>query len=66
MKFFKQFVVMPTRKLLMLYYIVLKLLSGTNLTLKVDYFDGFVNWSSKADFMINFSRNFLKVALVST
>ena len=32
--------------------IVLKFLSGTNLTLKVDRFDGFVNWSSIADFMI--------------
>ena len=32
--------------------IVLKFLSGTNLTLKVDRFDGFVNWSSIAGFMI--------------
>ena len=28
------------------------LLSGTNLTLTVEYFDGFVNWHSIADFMI--------------
>ena len=32
--------------------IVLKFLSGTNLTLKVDRFNGFVNRISKADFMI--------------
>ena len=32
--------------------IVLKFLSGTNLTLKVDRFDRFVNRSSIADFMI--------------
>ena len=32
--------------------IVLKFLSATNLTLKVDHFDGFVNRNSIADFMI--------------
>ena len=37
-----QFVETPTRKLV----------SGTNLTLKVDRFNGFVNRISKADFMI--------------
>ena len=41
---------MPTRK--SVGAIVLKFLSGTNLTLKVDCIEGFVNRSSIADFMI--------------
>ena len=49
-KNFNQFVDTPTGK--MFGAIVLKFLSGTNLTLKVDHFDGFVNRSSIADFMI--------------
>ena len=48
-KIFNQFVDTPTGKTVGA--IVLKFLSGTNLTLKVDLFDGFVNWSSIADFM---------------
>ena len=43
-KFFNQFVDVKT-----LGAIILKFLSGTNLTLKVDRFDGFVNRSSTAD-----------------
>ena len=52
--------------------ILLKFLSGTNLTVKVDIFDEFVNRINKADFMItktiryNFIRKFLKEALIST
>ena len=42
--------VIPIRKTVDV--IVLKLLSGTNLTFKVDRFDAFVNRSSIADFMI--------------
>ena len=49
-KIYNQFVDTPTRKTVGA--IVLKFLSGTNLTLKVDFFDGFANWISKADFMI--------------
>ena len=49
-KKFNQFVDTPTGKTVDA--IILKFLSGTNLTLKVDRFDGFVNWSSIADFMI--------------
>ena len=49
-KVFNQFVDAPTGKTVG--GIVLKFLSATNLTLKVDHFDGFVNWSSIADFMI--------------
>ena len=49
-KNFNQFVDTPTGKTVGA--IVLKFLSGTNLTLKVDRFDGFVNRSSIADFMI--------------
>ena len=46
-KNFNQFVDTPTRKTVGA--IVLKFLWGTNLTLKVDRFDGFVNRSSTAD-----------------
>ena len=49
-KNFNQFVDTPTAKTVGA--IVLKFLSATNLTLKVDRFDGFVNRSSIADFMI--------------
>ena len=49
-KKFNQFVDTPTGKTVGA--IVLKFLSGTNLALKVDHFDGFVNQSSIADFMI--------------
>ena len=66
---FNQFVDMPTGKTVGA--IVLKFLSATNLTLKVDHFDGFVSRSRIADFMImktsrcNFLRNFLKEVLIS-
>ena len=53
-KNFNQFVDTPTRKTVGA--IVLKFLSGTNLTLKVGCFDGFVNWSSITDFMITKTR----------
>ena len=49
-KIFNQFVDMLTGK--SVGAIVLKFLSDTNLTLKVDRFDGFVNRSSITDFMI--------------
>ena len=49
-KKFNQFVDTPTGKTVGA--IVLKFLSGTNVTLKVDLFDGFVNRNSIADFMI--------------
>ena len=49
-KNFNQFVDTPTGKIVGA--IVLKILSATNLTLKVDCFNGFVNRSSIADFMI--------------
>ena len=51
--------------------IILKFLSGTNLTLKVNDFDGFVNQSSTAHFMITKTSigviytNFFKKALIS-
>ena len=56
--FLKQFVVTPT-----VHAIILKFLSGTNLTLKVDRFDGFVNLSSTADFLITKTSrcNFYKI-----
>ena len=47
---FNQFVDTPTGKTVGA--IILKFLSGTNLTLKVDCFDGLVNRSNIADFMI--------------
>ena len=46
---YNQFVDTPTRKTLG--SVILKFLLVTNLTLKVDCFDGFVNRSSIADFM---------------
>ena len=61
---FNQFVDTPTRKTVGA--IILKFLSGTNLTLKVNHFGGFVNRSSIANFTINktsgcnFDENFLK------
>ena len=49
-KNFNQFVDTPTGKTVGAF--IMKFLSGTNLTLKVDRFDGFVTQSSIADFMI--------------
>ena len=50
-RYFYQFVDTPTGKTV--YAIALKFLLGTNVTLKVDRFEGFVNQSDITDFMIN-------------
>ena len=60
-KNFNQFVDTPTRKTVAA--LILKCLSGTDLTLKVYSFDGFVNRISKADFMITKQKGviFMKI-----